>query len=406
MNPWQERFQNHPLWTVVDDYSTKLESVPVADGSPELDSIVRLKSVLQHLREHQESGTSDLISEQMLASTQSALAQVISVLTTYLNDPISYANYLKSAADQLDQVLDQLAKWPPLPAQGQARAAGRTFKEHDKAARDALDDLNNYYQKLKEKNENLMAEFESLKSQIGQTLENTRVSLEEREGEYSEAVRLVELSGQEAFDRAIARDLSDRVTQIENVVQRSDEQLLRAESAAKKAEEHRDSSEVAASWIAEQAVATDFGRQARNKAVAGWFYDILGAVTGGVPLILLLVHFLNDSTVDGNAFSVSVARASVTIAALVIAGYFFSRGSTNHRQARNSKSADIRLRLLEAFLARLGEEEAAEVRRGMAETIFLRGKLSDEEPDGGRRLITLFGRNASDDSDSKDEDEK
>lgn len=390
---WDTRFTGHPIWTAVDTLTSNLRTC-IPDQGSELDHLNRLRKLESVLLEHKNvDQPKDFYTDRMLTSVHNVLVNsIIPPFETYANDREATSN-LEAAAINCDGAFDGISGWPSLPAPGYAQAAGRAFKEYEKSAKSAIDELNDCYTDTRKKYENLDSQFQIAQEKIdGQAVEFTS-SLEEREGQYLDAIGRVEVSGREAYDKAIRDHVGAQADHLTALAHTAAQATLATEDEFKKARAAREATEQAATWLSERAIATDFGKQARNKAVAGWIYDIAAAATAGVPLVLMLIHFLEDNTSAGTAISVTLARASVTIGALVIAGILFSRGATNHREARKAKSADIRLGTLEAFISKLNDDDAAAIRQGMAETIYLKGTLADEQSAEHSQLMsTLLDR--------------
>lgn len=380
---WEDRYDGHSFWGSVDTFESLLsdENLSSELDSDQRASVVRLKTALELLREHQQRGLKDFYTPTMLDAAQSQMVTyVISNLQSFVSDIDNNGDYINTAAANVDAIFDCIATWPPLPAAGQANAAGRAFSDYKKEAEQALD-------VLKQKNDELQAELVLLKSQIT-TVETQMTSVEERyttslearDAEFSDAVGRVEQSGTEAYDKAIKAEVESQVERLKTLQERALELVTRTEEQRAEAEKLAIAAKDSAEWLAKRAFARDFGMQARRKSVAARIYDILGVGIIAAPLYFVLRHFLDNQDADGTV-AVSLTRLSIILGAVILGGYMFSRGATNHRQARASKSAEIRLNTFEAFITALSEDEQAEIRNGMAKTIYLHGRLADEEPD-------------------------
>jgi hypothetical protein len=381
------------VWGKVDELASLLddERLPKDIDAPQRLSIVRLKTALELLREHRERGVKAHYSKPMLDNADNQLANILTPLDTFVSDPDNNGNYVNDAAEVAEAIFIYAAQWPSLPAGGQANAAGRAFSEYKREAELALE-------ALRERNAALETEIETLKSGLGNVerlmdgvQEKYETSLQERENEYVEAINRVDESGKEAYDKAIKDTLNERLATLVWLEDQAKKSVERAASAEKEAEDLAAASKNSADWLSKRAFAKDFGEQARRKAAAGWIYDVLGGAVIGTPLVLLLIHFLGNQDTDGTV-AVSMTRLSIIVGAVILGGYLFSRGATNHRQARASKSAEVRLNTYEAFIAKLPPEEQSEIRVGMARTIYLQGRLSDEEEDSPHGLFRLLDK--------------
>lgn len=391
-------FDNHPVWAQVDALAGYMddERFPTDLDATQRASVVRLKTVLELLREHQQKGVKIFYTRSMFDNVDSTLGnQVNSNLGSFVSDAATYANAVNDAAVHVEGVFTFVAQWPALPAGGQAQAAGRAFSEYKREAEAALEEL-------EDRNKDLTAQIEQIKTQMTtvetqmQTVETRyETSLTARDEEYSAAVGRVEESGKEAYDKAIQADIESRIEKLDALEKHGQGIVSATDAHRAEAEKLATAAEGSAEWLAKRAFARDFGMQARRKSAAAWLYDILGIGVIAAPLYFLLLHFLDNQDTDGTV-AVSMTRLSIIFGAVILGGYLFSRGATNHRQARASKSAEIRLNTFEAFIAALAKEEQAEIRNGMAQTIYLRGRLADDEPDSpnpfGRIIDALAER--------------
>ncbi|QEM46605.1 hypothetical protein [Mycolicibacterium grossiae] len=400
MSFWTDKdFDEHPVWEQVAQFARHMDELPRDLDPPQRLSVVRLKTALELLSEHQQRAIKEHYTASMLDVVHSHLTGSVNPsMSTFVSDPDSYGNHVNTAADQVDQIFDYVAQWPSLPAGGQAQAAGKAFREYKEEAETALE-------VLKEKNDELQAELVQLKSQMttvegqmGSVEDRYSTSLEARDAEYSDAVARIEESGKEAYDKAIQADVESRSAQLQKLVDDGDELVKATEAHRAAAEKLALAAEGSAEWLAKRAFARDFGMQARRKSAAAWLYDFLGTAVIAAPVYFVLKHFLDNQDSDGTV-AVSLTRLSIIVGAVILGGYLFSRGATNHRQARASKSAEIRLNTFEAFISALDEDEQAEIRNGMAKTIYLRGRLADEEPDSpnpfGKILDAIADRSKS-----------
>lgn len=395
-----DAFDGHPVWSQVDTLARLLsdKNLPNELDATQRLSVVRLKTALELLREHQQKALKEFYTKSMLDNADGHLTTSVNpTLSTFVGEPETYGSHVNDAAAYVEQIFIYVGQWPALPAGGQASAAGRAFSEYKKEAETALENL-------RETNQGLTAEIEALKAQLTtvgtqiQTLEQRyTISLETREGQYVEAITNVQAAGQEAYDKAIAEDLEERGKTLDRLEKRAQKHADGAKAAQANAEEFEKSSKTSAEFLAKKAIATDFGRQARRKTLAGVAYEAVGIAIGGGTIIMLLRHYLSASAATSdNVLAVGLARFSVTVGLFVLAGYLLSRGASNHRQARASKSADIRLQTLEAFISKLDAAKQDEIRNGMAQNIFLHGRLADDDGESTWRLpAVLRGRPGS-----------
>jgi hypothetical protein len=402
-------FDSHPVWGQVDALASYLddERLPKDLDPMQRASVVRLKTALELLREHQQKGLKIFYTKSMFDQVEATLCnQVNSNLASFVNDSATYGNTVNDAAVHVEDVFTYVAQWPALPPGGQAQAAGRAFSEYKKEAETALEALTDRNTDLEAALVQLKSQMTAVESQMTTVEERYGTSLAARDEEYSDAIGRIEESGKAAYDKAIADDIGERVKVLDS---HSSTAVMVVAGINRQSDEARElvkSCKDSADFIAKKAIATDFGRQARRKSLAGVAYEVAGIAIGGGTIIMLLRHYLSASAATSdNVLAVGLARFSVTVGLFVIAGYLLSRGASNHRQARASKSADIRLQTLEAFISKLDPGRQDEIRSGMAENIFLHGRLADDDRESTWRIPEVLGGRSDKKSESAEDAE-
>ncbi|OPX12839.1 hypothetical protein [Mycobacterium sp. AT1] len=392
MGTLDDFFEQHNLWTVLETMDSLLKQLRPAKDVDQLRSVARLRTVSALLREHQQKGMHEFYAASMLDNARSLIAdQVIPNLNQFMSNPDIYVGHLAAAAANADTLLAYIGQWPAIPPGAQANAAGRAFSDYRKEAESAIEELTSNNSSLLQMQNNLEAHITDMQNDLAILEHRFMDSLQARENEYVETLKNVQSLGEEAFDKAIDQEIEKRQKQLEQYVVKAE--LFRDQTRIfrDEAEEMAESTKDAADWLAQRAVATDFGMQARRKSFAAWVYDVLGAAVIGTPLFFVLKHFLDTQGADGTV-ALSLTRLSIIFGAVILGGYLFSRGATNHRQARVSKSADIRLRTVEAFISKLEPSEQDRIRQGMARNIYLNGRLADDEPDSPNPFARLIDR--------------
>jgi hypothetical protein len=102
-----------------------------------------------------------------------------------------------------------------------------------------------------------------------------------------------------------------------------------------------------------------------------------------VPLGLVLYHFLTVTNIGDNLAALTLSRVGVSAAAVGIAALCFHRGSQNHKESRIAKRTDLRVRTVRPFLANLEPEVRDAVIEGMADQLYLQGKMETLGPEEG-----------------------
>jgi hypothetical protein len=340
---WETRFSNHPLWALINQITGELESLAFPDDMDLADSLSRLQWLMETIKAHQQedprrysTGMLDNVHIRIAANVQPQLAH-------YAQDPDGCARHLRTAADGVDTVLEQLGTWPALSPAGAAQAAGRAYSQYETSVKRSLE-------ALRADRDQLHREVE----EISDATEQYRANLDDLEETLMSAVL------------GASRDL------------------------ASLAEMRGQGANVLAA-LTQRAVADNYGKNARNKAFAGWTWDVMGLAAGGVPLGILLANLLSSDSTILSSTTITLTRLGIALAAVGLAYFCFTRGSVNHRESRRAKRADLRLRTVHGFVANQPEEVKEAVLEGMANRIYLQGILeSDDDRDGARMDLTTY----------------
>jgi len=343
---WETRFTNHPLWALINQITSELEGLAFPDDMDLADSLSRLQWLTETIKAHQQEDPRRY-STAMLDNVHIRIAANVQPhLSHYAQDPEGCAHHLRTAADGVDTVLEQLGTWPALSPTGAAQAAGRAYSQYETSVKCSL--------------EALQADRDQLRRQIEEVSDATehyRANLDDLEETLMSAVL------------GATRDLASLA-------------------------EMRGQGAIVVAALTQRAVADNYGKNARNKALAGWTWDVVGLAAGGVPLGILLANLLGSDSMILASTTVTLTRLGVALAAVGLAYFCFTRGSVNHRESRRAKRADLRLRTVHGFVANQPEEVREAVLEGMANRIYLQGNLDgDDDHDAGRvELATYLAR--------------
>jgi hypothetical protein len=372
---WNERRDRHELWTTLDELDGVTDGLPTPATADLIDSLDRLRWLIQLLRVHQaEDGRA--YSPSMLDEVNRQLGgNVLASVRPYLADPDNNGPALQTAATLVDTVLDSMKSWPVLSPRGAAQAAGKAWADYASAAATALDDL-------AEK----VGELEAAASAVGTQQQELVAGISAQQE--SLATRVEEELRTTAAGVVTAND-----GEVQQSRQRMQDLLTSLAAEDERIRKLGEETRNIAATFAKRAQAQDYGRNARNKAVAGWVWDIFGVLIGGAALAILLWHFFNPTTGDGgatdNGVALALTRLAISGAAVGLAFLCFRRGSENHRESRRSKRAEIRLRTADPFLANLHPDVREAVLEGMADRIYLLGQL-DEDPEPSTKKLSDY----------------
>lgn len=358
---WETRFNNHALWTVLDQTRQQLNDIEMPSNVDGADSLARMIWLAELLQAHRENDDIRGYTPTMLENVHRMLAgNVQNQLIQYMADTDTYAANLNTAAQQVDSVLDQMGTWPPLPPKRAAIAAGRRYSKYEQATNAAL-------QTLTVQRDELLASLSEMRRTIELDKASLQTALTQFESEADAAI-------QERLEEVSSKYLSEVKDSIESInTDRGAASDVRSE-LTQMSHEGKNILEA----VANKAVANNYRRNARNKSIAGWFWDVFGLVIGGASVTLLLVHLFDENAADTST-ALALTRLAVSIAGVGLAALCFQRGGGNHKEARRAKRADIRLSTVEPFIVNQDDEFKDAIMEGMADRIYLQGILDTED---------------------------
>ncbi|MBP2454624.1 hypothetical protein [Mycolicibacterium lutetiense] len=415
---WDRRFDDHPVWGAVVTLKDHLSKIDLPSDPQLAESYRRLERLVATLDAYREAeNNKDLFTNTMLQSVYDAMVQyVLNMLSQYVQDPATYAGSLTSAADNVDTVHEQLARWPALSLRGRAVAAGQAAGQYEDASKEALARFSVQVEEIGEKVTGLRARIDDEVEQVQQVrseaiqelqtnVDTHLTSVKEQVVEIENAVS-GHLKTLENLTDKTEESLKDRLAEfgewsrteaadsIREAINELREDTAKSVAETKAALEetkrlHNETAELekqtrnTAEALAQRAVADDYQKNARNKAFAGWVWDVLGFVVGAVPLGFVLYHFLTVTDNTDNLAALTVSRVGVSAAAVGVAALCFHRGSQNHKESRIAKRTDLRVRTVRPFLANLEPDVRDAVIEGMADQLYLQGKMETLGPQEG-----------------------
>lgn len=370
----------------------------------------------------------DLFTGSMLQSVHNAITSYIQApITQYAQDPATWGNQLTSAADAIDTVYDALATWPALSLRGRTIAAGQAANQYITAAEKALTGLHDEAARLQEEVDEFKRNFHhdivdlnstsaekmaQVKAEADSSIENVKLEMSALEltmTEYRTNLETLQTQTEATLDDKLSKSEEWLTDKLEYTIEEALDSLSeRTDSAVEKSE--ADNKQIAsllaeastltqetrnlAESFAKKAVANDFQQNALNKSVAGWIWDIIGLLSGTIPLGFVLYHFMTNDLAGESVAAVTTSRIGVSLAAVGVAALCFHRGSVNHKESRLAKRTALRVETVHPFLANLDPDVRKAVLEGMADQIYLRGILDPEnkndDSDAGNLLTNYL----------------
>lgn len=291
-----------------------------------------------------------------------------------LNDDLGYIrDYLSSSSleSYIDRAFEHLASsWPAHNGRRVVDIAQSTYNHYVDEAEKRIKEIRDQADKI----DSLKDEFDDFLESTKNEIVETKEVMEKRTDEIEEATN--------ARHKEIGEQYEDFLMSAKENAEKSIEQIT--ESYLKKIKEINRSAEILleqvqkrSSSISGWVIADSYGKYARNKTVATLVYDIL-AIAFSVVGIFLVGFALN--AVEDKETAISVFRVTVSIASFTIAGFLFRRGTFNQREAKSAKRTELTLRQYEPFIANLETEDKKSITKEIAERIFVKGDIGENEP--------------------------
>lgn len=371
MASWIQNFNEHALWAKVAALQTKVSELERPEDGNDQDSVEYISAALETIAGRQDSTPAILVTSPMLQRVADQVDNLSSTIDQWVAGTYSWQN-LDSATQGL---LDSLGTWPPLTADATSRAfvsGAKRIHEHTDEVIDAVDDKRNA----------LIAAVDGLESRvttIGSTVEESQAQLEN-------ALETFDDASTSAIEEARAAWTSAQ----EAEKQSADGHLDTLSDLERQA---RDLVHAATSSV----VATDYGKYARNKALAAWACDLGAATLGSTGIGAILYHLYQEGiTADGN-IGLSLTRLAASIGTLGIAALVAKRGTEHHHESVAAKRTDLALRQVGPFVANLPEDVREQVAMDLTDRVFIRGELGAGEVAEGadslrRRVESLRAR--------------
>lgn len=291
-----------------------------------------------------------------------------------LNDDLGYIrDYLSSSSleSYIDRAFEHLASsWPAHNGRRVVDIAQSTYNHYVDEAEKRIKEIRDQADKI----DSLKDEFDDFLESTKNEIVETKEVMEKRTDEIEEATN--------ARHKEMGEQYEDFLVSAKENAEKSIEQIT--ESYLKKIKEINRSAEILleqvqkrSSSISGWVIADSYGKYARNKTVATLVYDIL-AIAFSVVGIFLVGFALN--AVEDKETAISVFRVTVSIASFTIAGFLFRRGTFNQREAKSAKRTELTLRQYEPFIANLETEDKKSITKEIAERIFVKGDIGENEP--------------------------
>lgn len=362
-------FEQHPIWSTLDDINVRLGTVRERGDTAELSTVGTIGFYRDHIRSFRDSSASNspFFVDAMLTPVRSTLLDVLSSLDSSISEGIG-SSHLDNARLQIESALVQMAPWPRALAKGGQVQQLSTLYE-DLLERQRLD-----LDALAKTHERLRAEIEAFRVEIAEAASDARSELSSLSsgaadvaatvnGEKARIDELIASGVQQLAEMRTTLDTNQQTWQtaqekefekkiqpfVDGVKQRLDDAT---ESLARLRATEADFDNLTAAAATDK-LAGHFGNEARAGRRAGIALYIAGGVliiAAAIPLLLLLIpgNLALDPDVRWEQLAiragVGVACASAATVAIRLGGRFFT-------SANVSKRMEIDLKTFGPFLA-------------------------------------------------------
>ncbi len=355
MTSWDDRLNEHGLWTKLSEFQTALGELELPDDEANardsrdyMENIVALVSARR-------AATDSL---QLTTAMLDAVAAAIDSTHAYMSQSWTPGGNDGAMDTQAQSIVQALAGWPaPTPEQ--------VAEAHASAAQRIQDATEATLEAVHGKRDEILAALKSLADQ--------QESLETKVSEQTQAITDATANFATSSKDALAE--SDQ-----EWTDSRDRQLKLAEGNLKTLNELEQQARDLVHAATSSVVATDYGEYAKKETFAGWICDISAALVGAIGVAAILYHLFTAGDGADSNIGLSLTRLAASIGALGVAALVGKRGNQHHREARAAKRTDLAIRQVGPFVANLAKEERELVVAEVTDRIFIKGELDSTTP--------------------------
>lgn len=392
-----DMFDQHPLWEDLKgvdewlkDLSDRFDSAYV--GLPGLASefLCRIEVVASVTRLYLEAAPKEAVSETLLDEIKKMVLEIHLILQSInWDDENDYDQELSDANKAADTLLSLLYGLRNFPADvvGAKRSADKSERERITAF---LDNTQNAVDRLKSEEQGLRELLTANKTASKDELAELRQQIEEVATSFEEQIAAGVEAGKKRIDDQITTLQNQYNSEIEKQKERAGSDLraiLESVQAQKdELDELVENTQIVSGYVAEAAMSRMFKNQAKESKDLWIWFTVFGGIVSLASVGFL--YFAGEAALETSASSADIVRgvirAVVGLGAGALAAYLFRQASVQQRSFQDSRSAEVRLGSLDAFLARFDDDEAQEIRRGVGKRVYVDGELGEiarREPD-------------------------
>lgn len=349
-------YKGHALWTTLQETENNesIEDLPT-------DTRNYLKELLIDLNKRHSLTVAHLVSMASLNNINSWLQ--------------SMSDYIPSNPSQVDAYIDQIfaelaSNWPAHNGRQVADIANET---HDVLVNEMIKNLDEaqgsvnkvqelteqYESKIEEVEGRIQAFQESTETRISQIASEAQAQTEELNEELKASISAAEERANNSHNE-LKGEFLDKLNEV-------------LSSANSILEEVKNTANAASGKV----IADSYKTYAEQKETQTKFYDgaaIVFAVLGIMLVAFAVVQFHADET------SATIFKLAVSVASFTVSGFLFRRGTFTQREAKAAKRTELALKQYKAFIANLNEDEQRRITIEIADRVFIRGEIDDNQP--------------------------
>lgn len=403
-------FDQHPLWEDLETVEAWLNELsekfdPAYVGLPELasDFLRRIDIVIRTTRLYLNLADKETVSSSFLDELRTSLLAMAGHLQQITwDDENDYDQELSDANKAADSLLTSLYNLAFLPIDLSSAVREADIAERARV-QSFLEKSQVVVHSLTAKEEELREQLEQNKQDSKEALADLRSLIEEVAESFKDEIDEGVEAGRKRIDDQIVTLQNQYNSEIEKQKSTAQTQLEAIMADIKRQKDELDAmvekTQTISGYVAEAAMSRMFREQADEAKKLWNSFTIAASVVTLLTVILLFIA--GTQGLGADATLADVVRATVrlffSLGAGALAAYLFRQAAAQQRRFQDSRSAEVRLGSMDAFLAQFEEDEAQEIRRGVGQRVYIDGELGEVSrgDQAGRKPVALAPKDGS-----------
>lgn len=383
-------FDHHPLWGELECIDERLVELseqfdPAYAGLPGLASefLRRIEVVVRLARLYLGAAPKEAVGSPLLDELRTSAVQILTAIRSITwDDDTDYDLVLSEANAAANALLNSLYMLRdfPIDMSDATRAADESERERITSF---LENAQRTVNRLENDGQGLRELLAANKTASKEELAELRQKIEEVATSFEDQIDEGVAEGKKRIDDQIDNLRANYNSEIEKQKSRADEDLQEILDDVQRQKHELDAmvenTKTVSGYVAETAMSRMFKDQAKESKRL-W----IGFTLAAVAVALVSAGFLysaGETALEASATSADIIRGLVRVIGSLgsgaVAAYLFGQASAQRRNFQDSRSAQVRLGSLDAFLARFDDDEAQEIRRGVGKRVYVDGELGE-----------------------------